>query len=207
MAATPIHPIYKTNNGYYQFRQLRSERPVALDNIQNMKNVADMINMFEGYNTKSIEELKPKANVIMAERASLSSTLDDMRKKINDISDRIELIRIFQRTKSFHDEYKTLSPRKKKKFAEENAPPLERFHSAGAALRSLYPDGKFPSVNALFKQRDDLEKEFKAMYQKYKELKKESADLDKVTQTIEDYLESTRGVQQHTRKESELELE
>ena len=45
------------------------------------------------------------------------------------------------------------------------------------------------------------------MYQKYKELKKESADLDKVTQTIEDYLESTRGVQQHTRKESELELE
>lgn len=173
--------------------------------IQNMKNVADMINMLEGYNIKSTEELKPKANVIMAERASLSSTLDDMRKKINDIPDRIELVRTFQRTKPFHDEYKTLSPRKKKKFAEENAPSLERFHSAGAALRSLYPDGKFPSVNALFKQRDDLGKEFKAIYQKYKELKKESADLDKATQTIEGYLEGTRGVRKQIRKKNELE--
>ena len=51
----------------------------------------------------------------------------------------------------------------------------------------------------------DLEKEFKAIYQKYKELKKESADLDKATQTIEDYLESTRGVRQQIRKKNELE--
>ena len=94
---------------------------------------------------------------------------------------------------------------KRKNLQKKIHPPLERFHIAGAALRSLYPDGKFPSVNALFKQRDDLEKEFKAMYQKYKELKKESADLDKATQTIEDYFESTRGVQQHTRKKNELE--
>ena len=72
-------------------------------------------------------------------------------------------------------------------------------------MRSLYTDGRFPSVNAFFKQRDDLEKEFKAIYQKYKKLKKESADLDKATQTIEDYLESTRVVGQQIRKKSELE--
>ena len=104
--------------------------------------------------------------------------------KIQPVHNIVEQIIGIKGLSSFHDEYKTLSPRKKKKFAEENAPPLKRFHSAGAALRSLYPDGKFPSVNALFKQRDDLEKEFKAIYQKYKELKKESADLDKATQTI-----------------------
>ncbi len=43
------------------------------------------------------------------------------------------------------------------------------------------------------------------MYQKYKELKKESTDLNKASQTIEDYLESTRGVQQQTRNKNELE--
>ena len=173
--------------------------------IQNMKNVADMINMLEGYNIKSTEELKPKANVIMAERASLSSTLDDMRKKINDISDRIELVRTFKRTKPFHDEYKTLSPRKKKKFAEENAPPLERFHSAGATLHSLYPDGRFPSVAKLEKQREQLETEGRSLYQQYLELKKMSTDIDKASQTIEDYIESLRDNPDVKRKKGELE--
>ena len=198
------------NYSYYRSKIIDSSKFEAKGlkrwvDIQNMKNVSDMINMLEGYNIKSTEELKPKANVIMAERASLSSTLDDMIKKINDISDRIELVRTFQRTKPFHDEYKTLSPRKKKKFAEENAPPLERFHSAGAALRSLYPDGRFPSVDKLEKQREQLETERRSFYQQYLELKKMSADIDKASQTIEDYIESLRDNPDVKRKKGELE--
>ena len=126
-------------------------------------------------------------------------------RKIDGLSNRIELVRTFQRTKPFYDEYKSLSPRKQKKFLETNTSAIKQFHESGKALKSLYSDGRFPSVNTLTKQRDDLETELRTMYQKYKELKKESADLDKATRTIEDYLESTRGVQRHTRKKSELE--
>lgn len=142
---------------------------------------------------------------MLAERAMLSSTIDNLHKKIDGLSDRIELVRTFQRTKPFFDEYKNLPPRKQKKYLETNMPEIKQFHESGKALKSLYSDGKFPSVNTLSKQRDDLETELRSMYQKYKELKKESADLNKASQTIEDYLESTRGVQQHTRKKSELE--
>lgn len=142
-----------------------------------------MINMLEGYNIRSTAELKPTASVVMAERAMLSSTIDDLHSKINDISDRIELVRTFQTTKPFHDEYKILSSRKQKKLAEDNAPTLERFHSAGAKLRYLYPDGKFPSVSALEKQRDQLETERHSLYQQYTQLKKKSADIDKASQT------------------------
>ncbi len=171
--------------------------------IQNMKNVADMINMLEGYNIRSTAELKPTARVVMAERAMLSSTIDDLHSKINDISDRIELVRTFQTTKPFHDEYKILSSRKQKKFAEDNAPTLERFHSAGAKLRSLYPDGRFPSVSALEKQRDQLEAERRSLYQQYTQLKKKSADIDKASQTIEEYLESVRSVPDVRRKKKD----
>ncbi|MCQ2527348.1 MAG: hypothetical protein MJ130_11330 [Lachnospiraceae bacterium] len=73
-----------------------------------MKNVADMINMLEGYNIRSTAELKPTASVVMAERVMLTSTIDDQHSKINDISDRIELVRTSQTTKPFHDEYKIL---------------------------------------------------------------------------------------------------
>lgn len=102
-------------------------------------------------------------------------------------------------------EYKILSSRKQKKFAEDNAPTLERFHSAGAKLRSLYPDGRFPSVAALEKQRDQLEAERRSLYQQYSKLKKKSADIDKASQTIEDYLESVRSVSDVRRKKDELE--
>ena len=130
----------------------------------------------------------------MTVRAMLSSTIDDLHRKINEISDRIEIVRTFQTTKPFHDEYKILSPRKQKKFAEDNAPALERFHSAGAKLRSLYPDVKFPSVTTLDKQRDQLETERRSLYQQYTQLKKKSDDIDKASQTIEDCLESVHSV-------------
>lgn len=173
--------------------------------IQNMKNVADMINMLEGYNIKSTAELKPAANVVLAERAVMSRTIDTLSNKINNISERIELVRKFQQMKPFHDEYKTLPKRKQQKFYDDNEPVINQFHEVGRALRSLYPDGKFPSVATLSKQRNDLEAERRELHKQYTQLKQKSADLDRASQTIEDYLESTRSVQHHKRTRNELE--
>ena len=198
MAATSIHPIHTTEIKSIQyikpiidiidFSEFEAKSLQHWADIQNMKNVANMINLLEGYNIKSTAELKPTASVVLAEREMLSSTIDNLHKKIDGLSNRIELVRTFQRTKPFYDEYKSLSPRKQKKFLETNTSAIKQFHESGKALKSLYSDGRFPSVNTLTKQRDDLETELRTMYQKYKELKKESADLDKATRTIEDYL-------------------
>ena len=79
------------------------------------------------------------------------------------------------------------------------------FHSAGATLHSLYPDGRFPSVAKLEKQREQLETEGRSLYQQYLELKKMSTDIDKASQTIEDYIESLRDNPDVKRKKGELE--
>ena len=117
----------------------------------------------------------------------------------------IELVRQFQRSKPYHDKYKSLSAWKQKEYAKKNAPVLEKYKSVGSQLKLLYPDGRFPSEMVLDRQRQALYKEREKLYEEYRYLKKEYADLDKANQTIDDYLESLRNEPECKRKKGELE--
>ena len=72
---------------------------------------------------------------------------------------------------------------------KNNAPVLDEYKSVGSRLKSLYPDGKFPSETSLDRQRQALYEEREKLYEEYRYLKKEYADLDKASRTIDDYLE------------------
>ena len=88
---------------------------------------------------------------------------------------------------------------------KKNAPVLEKYKSVGSRLKSLYPDGKFPSETSLDRQRQALYEEREKLYEEYRYLKKEYADLDKASRTIDDYLESLRDEPERRRKNGELE--
>lgn len=92
--------------------------------IQNMKNVAQMINLLESYNVHSTAKLKPDTMTVMARRGMLAQTIENLDKKINELSERIELVRRFQQSKPIHNKYKSLSAWKKKSYAQKNAPTL-----------------------------------------------------------------------------------
>lgn len=77
--------------------------------IQNMKNVAQMINLLETYNVHSTTELKPTTMTVMAKRGMLSQAIENLDKKMNELSERIELVRKFQQSNPYHDKYKSLS--------------------------------------------------------------------------------------------------
>ena len=102
-------------------------------------------------------------------------------------------------------QYKSLSAWKQKSYAQKNAPTLSEYQSVGAVLKSLYPDGRFPSETSLDHQRQALYEEREKLYEAYRYLKKEYADLDKASRTIEDYLESLRDEPERRRKKGELE--
>lgn len=173
--------------------------------IQNMKNVAQMINMLESYNVHSTKELKPTTMTVMARRGMITQSIENLDEKINDLSEQIELIRQFQRSKPYHDKYKSLSAQKQKDYAKKNAPVLDEYKSVGSQLKSLYPDGRFPSETSLDCQRQALYEECEKLYDEYRYLKKEYADLDRASHTIDDYLESLCDEPEHRRKKSELE--
>ena len=69
----------------------------------------------------------------------------------------------------------------------------------------LYPDGRFPSETVLDRQRQSLYEERKKLYEEYRYLKIEYADLEKASQTIDDYLANLRDEPEHMRKKGELE--
>lgn len=173
--------------------------------IQNVKNVAQMINMLESYNVHSTSELKPTAMTVMARRGMITQSIENLDDKINDLSKQIELVRQFQRSKPYHDKYKSLSGRKQKDYAKNNAPVLDEYKSVGSQLKSLYPDGKFPSETSLDRQRQALYEEREELYGQYRYLKKEYTDLDMASRMIDDYLDSLRDEPEHRRKKGELE--
>ena len=209
---------YLPENIQRRIKQFSSHRKTILDrdkfeakglqywaDIQNMKNVAQMINLLESYNIHSTKELKPTTMTIMARRGMITQSIENLDEKINDLSEQIELARRFQHTRPFHDKYKSLSGRKQKDYAKNNAPVLDEYKSVGSRLKSLYPDGKFPSETSLDRQRQALYEEREKLYEEYRYLKKEYADLDKASQTIDDYLASLRDEPEQKRKKGELE--
>ena len=60
--------------------------------IQNMKNVAQMINLLESYNVHSTAELKPTTMTVMARRGMITQSIENLDKKINTLSEQIELV-------------------------------------------------------------------------------------------------------------------
>lgn len=209
---------YLPENIQRRIKQFSSHRKMIIDksrfeskglqywaDIQNMKNVAQMINMLESYNVYSTKELKPSAMTIMAQRGMITQNIENLDKKINDLSERIELVRQFQRSKPYHDKYKSLSAWKQKEYAKNNTPVLNEYKSVGSRLKSLYHDGKFPSETLLDRQRQALYEEREKLYGEYRYLKKEYADLDKASRTIDDYLASLHDEPEHNRKKGELE--
>lgn len=201
-----------------RIRQFSSHRKMILDrskfdnrglqywaDIQNMKNVAQMINLLESYNVHSTKELKPTTMTIMARRGMITQSIENLDEKINDLSEQIELVRQFQRVKPYHEKYKSLSGRRQKEYTKNNASVLEKYRSVGSRLKLLYPDGRFPSETVLDRQRQSLYEERKKLYEEYRYLKKEYADLEKASQTIDDYLANLRDEPEHMRKKGELE--
>ena len=209
---------YLPENIRRRIKQFKSHRKMILDrskfdnrglqywaDIQNMKNVAQMINLLESYNVHSTSELKPTAMTVMARRGMITQSIENLDKKINTLSEQIELVRQFQRSKPYHDKHKSLSAWKQKEYAKKNTPVLEKYKSVGSQLKLLYPDGIFPSETMLDRQRQALYEEREKLYEEYRYLKKEYADLDKASQTIDDYLVSLRDEPEQKRKKGELE--
>ena len=69
---------------------------------------------------------------VMARRGMITQSIENLDKKINTLSEQIELVRQFQRSKPYHDKYKSLSAWKQKDYAKKNAPVLEKYKSVGS---------------------------------------------------------------------------
>lgn len=161
--------------------------------IQNMKESSRVINILTDLGIQSTSEIEDRSVSGFNHRMNLVNDLNSAQHDIDNLSDTIRNVRAFKKYKPVHDEYKAkTSDRQKKKYAEKYAPDLEKFKSASAYLKSVYPDGKVPSEEKLTRQRNELIEKRKKLNENFKTVCGQLKDLDYARQTIEDYLKNER---------------
>ena len=75
----------------------------------------------------------------------LSEKLNALNTQIEDLSAKIKSAHTYLKYKPIMNEMKTLTGRKKKKFAEVHADEIARYRKASQQLKEWFPDGSIPT--------------------------------------------------------------
>lgn len=172
--------------------------------IQNMKEASRVINILTERNIGSIDEIEKIAIQDFGARVKLVNDLNDIQHQIDILSETISNLRKYKKYKSINTEFKAQkSERNRKKYAEKYAPELEKYKSASAYLKNIYPDGNVPSEEKMKTQKNDMIDKRNELNEKYKTLQEKIKDLDFARQTINDYLKNEKNEQNRSRLDLE----
>lgn len=111
------------------------------------------------------------------ELASLHTAFDQAKtdvketeKWLREVNRSLRLLGQYYRTKKVYQAYRKSSS--KKSYREEHRSELELYDAAVKELRSIYQDGKFPSIQELKKKKTVLSSQKSKQYENYREIRK-----------------------------------
>ena len=169
--------------------------------IKNMQEVSRLINFLSTQHIQSETELESKAVSTYNDRMIIVSTLNKTQGQIDDLSDRIKLLRAYKKYKPVYDGYKKSGA--SKKYKKENASAIEKYESVIRNLTELYPDKKLPSIEALERDRAALIAQRTEMNETYKRIVAELKEIEFAKTSINEYLRNIDN--SHRRTNGELE--
>lgn len=116
------------------------------------------------------------------------------------------MLRKYREVKPIHQEYMSLSGRKKEKYKKEHSESLAEHHMLTQKILEWYPDGTTPSVEKFEKMIADLTAQRVQKNSEYKAVDQKAKELSEAAREIEQYLrqEHSRD-QQKKRKQNDLE--
>ena len=169
--------------------------------IKNMQEVSRLINFLSTQHIQSETELESKAVSTYNDRMIIVSTLNKTQGQIDDLSDRIKLLRAYKKYKHVYDGYKKSGA--SKKYKKENASAIEKYESVIKNLTELYPDKKLPSIESLERERTALIAQRAEMNETYKRIVQELKEIEFAKTSINEYLRNIDN--SHRRTNGELE--
>lgn len=182
--------IFQTSKGLLNWAELK-----------NMQEVSRLINFLAEHHIHSEQELENRATSAYNDRMILVSSLNNTQGKIDDISDRIKLLRAYKKYKPVYDGYRKSGL--SKKFKKENASAIEKYESVVKNLNELYPDKKLPSLESLERHRTDLIAKRNQMNEEYKRIVSDLKEIEYAKTSVNEYLKNMNHTQH--RNNSELE--
>ena len=171
----------------------------------NMKLTSKAMNILSKYGV-TIDEAKTASIAAFNKRIGLVQELNRISAEIRELEERAETLRKYREVKPVHQEYVSLSGRKKEKYKKEHGGSLQEFHTLNQKLHEWYPDGRTPTVERMEKMIDDLTSQRIQKNAEYKAADQRSRELSEAAREIENYLRQEQSrEQQKKRKRNDLE--
>ena len=185
----------------------KSENKFVQDAIDrgNMKVASIAKNIISSYGVEP-DQVRGAAMAAFAERTHLVGELNNMNTQIEDLQEKLKVLKKYRKLKVYSDELKTLKGGAAKKYRNINSSELAEYGEIRKRVLELYPSGVIPKVENLEKQIKALQEKLSQKDSEYRQADKKSRELSEATRTIEEYLrhEQSRD-QQQKRKRNDLE--
>ena len=185
----------------------QSENRFVQDAIDrgNMKVASIAKNIISQYGVEP-DQVRGAAMAAFIERAHLVGELNDMKTQIEDLQEKLKVLKKYRKVKHIGEELKALSGRQEKKYRKEHGGDIAEYHETCKQILELYPSGNIPKVENLEKHITAMQGKMRQKDAEYRQADKKSRELSEATRTIEEYLrhEQSRD-QQQKRKRNELE--
>ena len=172
---------------------------------ENMKITSKALNILAKYGVTA-DEAKTASITAYSKRFALVQELNCISSEIKSLEERVETLRKYREVKPIHQEYMSLSGRKKEKYKKENCESLAEHHTLTQKILEWYPDGTTPSVEKFEKMIADLTAQRVQMNSEYKIADQKARELSEAAREIEQYLRQEQNRdQQRKRKRNDLE--
>lgn len=156
--------------------------------IKNMQEVSRLINFLSTHQIHSEQELESRATSTYNNRMIIVTQLNKTQSRIDDLSDRIKLLRAYKKYKPVYDGYRQSGL--SKRYKKENASAIDKYESVVKNLTELYPDKKLPSIEALERERTALIEQRKEMNESYKRIIAELKEIEFAQTSLNEYLKT-----------------
>ena len=156
--------------------------------IKNMQEVSRLINFLSTQNIRSEQELETKAASAYNDRMIIVASLNKTQSQIDDLSDRIRLLRAYKKYKPVYDGYRQSGM--SKGYKKDNASAIEKYESVVANLTELYPGKKLPGIESLERERTFLIAQRTEMNDTYKRIVADLKELEFAKTSLNEYLKN-----------------
>jgi len=147
--------------------------------INNLKQASKTLNYLTEHNIKSYEELEQAAEKIHSDFDAVSEKIKGTEKQMNDAAVLVKNVDTYTELKPVYDKYRTA--KNKSDFENKYLREIILFRTAAKNLKGKNP----PSASTLRNSYTELTEQKAALYEEYKRLKKQSAEIDIVKQNVD----------------------
>ncbi|MCM1334710.1 MAG: relaxase/mobilization nuclease domain-containing protein [Bacteroides sp.] len=160
--------------------------------LQNMQNASKLINQLSEKGIESSEQLRDRLLDRHDRRIDIADEIKSAERELTSLEQEIRILKDYHALLPIYKESSALNGRKRERFDESHKSELIRYNTVKKAAKTLLREnGKLPNIQALQNRVDKLNEKKTALMERYKEVKAEISELERLKKSLDDLERST----------------